>query len=144
MQTRGAIVRQAPGKYEVVDLEVDDPRPGEIQVKLVATGLCHSDDHVATGDIPVGVYPFAGGHEGAGVVTKVGRNVTGIEEGDHVILAFIPACGECPPCLKGYRSLCDRGAVLLGGNAIADGTSRVHAGTTEVSPMNLLGTFAPT
>ena len=70
MQTRGAIVRQAPGKYEVVDLEVDDPRAGEIQVKLVASGLCHSDDHVATGDIPVGVYPFAGGHEGAGIVTK--------------------------------------------------------------------------
>ena len=60
-----------------------------------------------------------------------------------MILAFIPACGECPPCLKGYRSLCDRGALLLGGKAIADGTSRVHAGSTEVSPMNLLGTVAP-
>ncbi len=63
MHTRGAVVRQAPGKYEVVDLEVDDPRAGEVQVKMVASGMCHSDDHVATGDIPVGVYPFAGGHE---------------------------------------------------------------------------------
>lgn len=80
---------------------------------------------------------------GRGVVTKVGKNVTGIEEGDHVILAFIPACGECPPCLKGFRSLCDRGAVLLGGKAIADGRSWIHAGGREVSPMNLLGTFAP-
>ena len=104
--------------------------------------MCHSDYHLTTGATPIGL-PALGGHEGAGVVTKVGKNVTGIEEGDHVILAFIPACGECPPCLKGYRSLCDRGAVLLGGKAIADGTSRVHAGTTEVSPMNLLGTFAP-
>ena len=75
-------------------------------------------------------------------MTKVGRNVTGIEEGDHVILAFIPACGQCPPCSKGYRSLCDRGAVLLGGKAIADGTSRVHAGSHEVSPMNLWARFA--
>ena len=105
-------------------------------------GVTHRDRELTTGATPIGL-PALGGHEGAGVVTKVGKNVTGIEEGDHVILAFIPACGECPPCLKGYRSLCDRGAVLLGGKAIADGTSRVHAGTTEVSPMNLLGTFAP-
>ena len=73
MQTRGAVVRQAPGKYEVVDLELDDPRPDEVQVKMVGSGLCHSDDHIATGDLPVGIYPFAGGHEGAGIVTKVGR-----------------------------------------------------------------------
>ena len=68
MQTRGAIVRQAPGKYEVVDLEVDDPRENEVQVKMVASGMCHSDDHPATGDMPVGIYPMAGGHEGAGIV----------------------------------------------------------------------------
>src|SRR6476659_620022 len=88
MQTRGAIVRQAPGKYEVVDLEVDDPGPGEIQVKLVASGLCHSDEHIATGDIPVGVYPFAGGHEGAGIVSKAGSNNKGLKEGDHVVFSF--------------------------------------------------------
>ena len=79
MQTRGAIVRQAPGKYEVVDLEVDDPRENEIQVQLVASGMCHSDDHVAKGDIPVGVFPFAGGHEGAGIVTKAALNTKGIK-----------------------------------------------------------------
>ena len=114
----------------------------EVQIRVHAAGMCHSDYHLTTGATPIGL-PALSGHEGAGVVTKVGKNVTGIEEGDHVILAFIPACGECQPCLKGYRSLCDRGAVLLGGKAIADGTSRVHAGSTEVSPMNLLGTFAP-
>ena len=102
MQTRGAIVRQAPGKYEVVDLEVDDPRPGEIQVKLVASGLCHSDDHVATGDIPVGVYPFAGGHEGAGIVTQAAPNNKGIKEGDHVVFSFLPSCGHCRWCASGH------------------------------------------
>jgi S-(hydroxymethyl)glutathione dehydrogenase / alcohol dehydrogenase len=104
--------------------------------------MCHSDYHPTTGATPIGL-PALGGHEGAGVVTKVGKGVTGIAEGDHVILAFIPACGQCPPCLKGFRSLCDRGAVLLGGKAIADGTCRVRAGSHDVSPMNLLGTFAP-
>ena len=107
-----------------------------------AAGMCHSDYHLTTGATPIGL-PALGGHEGAGVVTKVGKGVTGIAEGDHVILAFIPACGQCPPCLKGFRSLCDRGAMLLGGKAIADGTCRVRAGSHDVSPMNLLGTFAP-
>src|ERR1700745_2927154 len=92
MQTRGAVIRQTPGKYEVVDLEVDDPQPGEIQVKLVASGLCHSGEHIATGDIPVGVYPFAGGHEGAGIVTKAGANNKGLKEGDHVVFSFLPSC----------------------------------------------------
>ncbi|MBV8964812.1 MAG: NDMA-dependent alcohol dehydrogenase, partial [Mycobacteriaceae bacterium] len=114
----------------------------EVQIRMHAAGMCHSDYHLVNGNTPI-VLPALGGHEGAGVVTKVGKGVTGIHEGDHVILAFIPACGQCRPCLKGFRSLCDRGAVLLGGKAIADGTSRVHAGSTEVSPMNLLGTFAP-
>ncbi|MHA6796381.1 NDMA-dependent alcohol dehydrogenase [Pseudonocardia bannensis] len=122
MLTRGAIVRQAPGKYEVVDLEVDDPRPGEIQVKMVASGLCHSDDHIATGDIPVGVYPFAGGHEGAGIVTKAGENTKGIKEGDHVVFSFLPACGHCRWCASGMQNLCDLGAGLLAGSRWGDPT----------------------
>lgn len=66
MKTRGAVVRRAPGKYEVVDLDLDAPRQGELMIKMSASGMCHSDDHIATGDMPVGVYPFCGGHEGAG------------------------------------------------------------------------------
>jgi len=143
MKTKGALLWELNSPFRVDEIEIGDPVADEVQIRMHAAGMCHSDYHLTTGATPIGL-PALGGHEGAGVVTKVGKNVTGIEEGDHVILAFIPACGECPPCLKGYRSLCDRGAVLLGGKAIADGTSRVHAGTTEVSPMNLLGTFAPT
>ncbi len=93
----------------VDEIELGDPVADEVRIRMHAAGMCHSDYHLTTGATPIGL-PALGGHEGAGVVTKVGKNVTGIEEGDHVILAFIPACGECPPCLKGYRSLCDRGA----------------------------------
>ncbi len=142
MKTKGALLWELNSPFKVDEIELGDPVADEVQIRMHAAGMCHSDYHITTGATPIGL-PALGGHEGAGVVTKVGKNVTGIEEGDHVILAFIPACGVCPPCLKGFRSLCDRGAVLLGGKAIADGTSRIHAGSHEVSPMNLLGTFAP-
>ncbi|MDZ7883956.1 MAG: NDMA-dependent alcohol dehydrogenase [Mycobacterium sp.] len=142
MKTKGALLWELNSPFKVDEIDLGDPVADEVQIQMHAAGMCHSDYHITTGATPIGL-PALGGHEGAGVVSKVGKNVTGIAEGDHVILAFIPACGTCPPCLKGFRSLCDRGAVLLGGKAIADGTSRIHAGSHEVSPMNLLGTFAP-
>lgn len=142
MKTKGALLWELNTPFRVDEIELGDPVADEVQIRMHAAGMCHSDYHLTTGATPIAL-PALGGHEGAGVITKVGKNVTGIEEGDHVILAFIPACGECPPCMKGFRSLCDRGALLLGGKAIADGTSRIHSGTHEVSPMNLLGTFAP-
>lgn len=142
MKTKGALLWELNQGFRVDEIELGDPVADEVQIRVHAAGMCHSDYHLTTGATPIGL-PALGGHEGAGVITKVGKGVTGLEEGDHVILAFIPACGACPPCLKGFRSLCDRGAVLLGGKAIADGTSRIHAGAHEVAPMNLLGTFAP-
>ncbi|MCU4185356.1 NDMA-dependent alcohol dehydrogenase [Acidiferrimicrobium sp. IK] len=120
MRTRGAVVTKAPGTYEVIEMELDDPRQGEIRVKMVASGLCHSDDHLATGDIPVGVYPFAGGHEGAGIVDKVGPNTPGFEEGDHVVFSFLPGCGRCRWCAAGMQNLCDLGAGLLLGSRFED------------------------
>ncbi|MBW0092582.1 NDMA-dependent alcohol dehydrogenase [Pseudonocardia sp. KRD-184] len=147
MQTRGAIVRQAPGKYEVVDLEVDDPRPGEVQVKLVASGLCHSDDHIATGDIPVGVYPFAGGHEGAGIVTAAPPNHKGIKEGDHVVFSFLPSCGHCRWCASGQQNLCDLGAGLLAGSRWEDTSSfrlKLAGSDTPVGQMCGISTFVET
>lgn len=145
MQTRGAIVRQAPGKYEVVDLNVDDPRPGEVQVKLVASGLCHSDDHIATGDIPVGVYPFAGGHEGAGIVTAAPPNHKGIKEGDHVVFSFLPSCGHCRWCSSGQQNLCDLGAGLLAGTRWEEPTTRLQLlDGTPVGQMCGISTFVET
>ena len=147
MQTRGAIIRQAPGKYEVVDLEVDDPRDGEVQVKLIASGLCHSDDHVATGDIPVGIYPFAGGHEGAGIVTKAGDNTKGLKEGDHVVFSFLPSCGHCRWCASGMQNLCDLGAGLLQGSRWGDPTDfrlKLADGGGPVGQMCGISTFCET
>jgi S-(hydroxymethyl)glutathione dehydrogenase/alcohol dehydrogenase len=146
MKTRGAVVRQAPGKFEVVDLEVEDPRTEELQVKMVATGLCHSDDHISTGDIPVGCYPMAGGHEGGGIVTKAGENSKGISEGDHVVFSFLPACGHCRWCAQGMQNLCDLGAGLLAGSRWTDPTSyRVHTPDgANVGQMCGVSTFCET
>jgi len=118
---------QAPGIYEVTDLEVDDPRQGELRIRMVACGLCHSDDHVATGDMPVGTYPVCGGHEGAGVVESVGANTPGWQAGDHVIFSFMPSCGRCRWCATGRQNLCDLGAAMLSGARFDDPTSfRLH------------------
>ncbi len=144
MRTRGAVINKAPGKFEVVDLELDDPRQGEILVRLVASGLCHSDDHLATGDIPVAVYPFCGGHEGAGVVEAVGPNTGGFEVGDHVVFSFLPGCGRCRWCAAGMQNLCDLGAGLLTGARPEDPTSfRLHTlDGADVGQMCGISTFS--
>jgi NDMA-dependent alcohol dehydrogenase len=115
-------------------------------VKLTASGLCHSDDHVATGDIPVGVYPFAGGHEGAGIVTKAAPNHKGIKEGDHVVFSFLPSCGHCRWCASGQQNLCDLGAGLLAGSRWEDPTDyRLKLGDgTPVGQMCGISTFLET
>jgi NDMA-dependent alcohol dehydrogenase len=141
MRTRGAVLRQAPGTYEVVELELDDPRSGEIQVELAASGLCHSDDHMATGDLDAGIYPFAGGHEGAGVVTAVGPTTSGFREGDHVVLA-VPGCGHCRWCAAGQQNLCDLGAMTLAGCRFDDPTSyRLSLDGQPVGQMCGISTF---
>ncbi|KAA5827038.1 NDMA-dependent alcohol dehydrogenase [Saccharopolyspora hirsuta] len=143
MKTKAALLH-GPGKdWEVDEIELGDPVAGEVQVRLAASGLCHSDEHLRTGASPAAFYPVVGGHEGAGVVTKVGPEVSGFKEGDHVVLAFIPGCGTCRPCARGMQNLCDAGAGLLTGRAISDGTYRVTHRGNPVVPMCLLGTFAP-
>lgn len=144
MRTRGAVIKQVPGAYEVVDIELDDPRQGELLVQMVASGLCHSDDHVATGDIPVPVYPFCGGHEGAGVVAQVGSHTPGWNVGDHVVFSFLPACGRCRWCAAGMQNLCDLGAGVLSGARFDDSTSfRMHLPDgSPVGQMCGISTFA--
>jgi NDMA-dependent alcohol dehydrogenase len=143
VKTKGAILWGVGEEWSVEEIEIGDPREGEVTVELAASGLCHSDEHLVTGGTPVAFYPVIGGHEGAGVVTKVGPGVTGLKEGDHVVTAFIPACGQCPPCSRGQQNLCDLGAGLLAGTAISDGSYRVQARGKDVIPMCLLGTFSP-
>ncbi|WP_420451200.1 NDMA-dependent alcohol dehydrogenase [Ilumatobacter sp.] len=141
MQTKAAILWETNTPWSVEDIELDEPKAGEVQVKLAASGMCHSDEHLYTGDLPFEL-PIIGGHEGAGVVTKVGPEVSWLEEGDHVVFGFIPACGRCPSCSTGHQNLCDLGALMGAGKQITDGTSRHHAQGKDLSLMCILGTFA--
>ena len=84
MKTRAAVLRDVGKDFEIVELDLDEPKAGEVLVRFVASGLCHSDDHLRTGDIPVR-YPIVGGHEGAGIVERVGPGVTRLAVGDHVV-----------------------------------------------------------
>ncbi|MCJ0903368.1 NDMA-dependent alcohol dehydrogenase [Rhodococcus sp. ARC_M6] len=143
MKTKGAILWGLGEKWSVEEIEIGEPVAGEVQIRMEAAGMCHSDHHIVTGATPMASFPAMGGHEGSGVITKVGAEVHGLEVGDHVVLSFIPACGTCPACSGGHQNLCDLGMGLLSGQAISDGTYRIQARGENVIPMCLLGTFSP-
>lgn len=154
MKSKAAILWETHTKWSVEEIELDPPSAGEVMVKLAASGLCHSDEHVVTGDMVVDPeiaqafglkqLPVIGGHEGAGEVVEVGANVTGLAPGDHVVLSFIPSCGRCPSCAMGQQHLCDLGAFLLAGRQVTDFTARHHASDgTDLGVMCCIGTFEP-
>jgi S-(hydroxymethyl)glutathione dehydrogenase/alcohol dehydrogenase len=140
VKTRAAVLRGIGNKWEVEDLELDDPKPGEVLVRLAASGLCHSDEHLVTGDIPI-PFPVVGGHEGAGTIHKLGPGVTEVAVGDPVVLSFLPSCGRCTYCAKGKTNLCDLGAAIIQGPQL-DGTYRFHSASESFGQMCLLGTFS--
>ena len=125
MQTQAAVLWDYGRDWEIEELTLDEPREGEVLVRLAASGLCHSDEHLRIGDLPMEALPAIGGHEGAGVVEAVGPGVRSVAEGDHVVLSFIPACGKCHWCAIGRENLCEQGAGIQVGLQ-RDGT----AGTT--------------
>ncbi|WP_032374086.1 NDMA-dependent alcohol dehydrogenase [Rhodococcoides fascians] len=139
---RGAIINEVGGKWVVEDLELAEPGPGEIRIKIMASGLCHSDDHLVTGDIP-NTLPLVGGHEGSGIIDAVGVGVTNLKVGDHVATAYLPACGKCAWCAQGMQYICDTGAGMDAGMML-DGTPRFFRASDKqgVGAMQRLGTFA--
>jgi S-(hydroxymethyl)glutathione dehydrogenase / alcohol dehydrogenase len=143
MKTKGALIWEFNQPWSIEEIEIGDPHKNEVKIQMEAAGMCHSDHHLVTGDIPMMGFPVLGGHEGAGIVTEVGPGVDDLAPGDHVVLSFIPSCGQCPTCQSGMRNLCDLGAGLLGGAAVSDGTYRIQARGQNVYPMTLLGTFSP-
>jgi NDMA-dependent alcohol dehydrogenase len=140
VKTRAAVMWEAGKPWDIVELDLDEPKAGEVLVKFVASGLCRSDDHLRTGDLP-SRYPIVGGHEGAGIVEKVGEGVYDIAPGDHVVCSFLPTCGKCRWCSTGHQNLCDLGAMLLDG-CLPDGTFRFHSGEQDLGGMCMLGTFS--
>lgn len=143
MKTKGALIWEFNQPWSVEEIEIGDPRKDEVKIQMEAAGMCRSDHHLVTGDIPMAGFPVLGGHEGAGIVTEVGPGVDDFAPGDHVVLAFIPSCGKCPSCQAGMRNLCDLGAGLLAGESVTDGSFRIQARGQNVYPMTLLGTFSP-
>ncbi|MCC6433912.1 MAG: NDMA-dependent alcohol dehydrogenase [Acidimicrobiales bacterium] len=151
MKMKAAIIWAPQTDWSVEEVELDPPKAGEVLVKLVGSGLCHSDEHLLTGDMTVpdetakelGLqqFPVIGGHEGAGEVVEVGPGVTSLQPGDHVVFGFIPACGRCPSCSTGHQNLCDLGAFLLAGRQVTDFTARHHARGQDLGIMCCIGTF---
>ncbi len=135
---RAAILYEVGGPWKVEDIVLDDPKNGEVQVALTSSGLCHSDEHLLTGDMPSAI-PIIGGHEGAGVITHIGPDVQHLAVGDHVVFSFMPSCGRCHWCSIGKTNLCDSGATIVTG----DGTYNVHSKDgVGLAKMCGLGTFA--
>ncbi len=140
MKTKAAVLYGTNEKWQVEEVELDAPHTREVLVKLTASGLCHSDEHLVTGDIPI-PFPVIGGHEGAGIVVEVGPEVDHVKEGDSVVLSFLPACGRCSYCARGMQNLCDLGMFLINGPQL-DGTYRFRSRGQDVGQMCLLGTFS--
>jgi S-(hydroxymethyl)glutathione dehydrogenase/alcohol dehydrogenase len=142
------------GDWHTETIEIDEPHAFEVKVKMSFAGLCHSDEHIRTGDMAPGdalvemltgrtsMYPVIGGHEGSGVVESVGPNVTSLVPGDHVAVSFVPSCGRCEYCVSGRPYICDLGAHTLVGPMISDGTWRHHLGDDFLNRVCQLGTFA--
>ena len=141
MKTRAAVLMEQPAEWQVIDADLDAPRDFEVLVRIVASGLCHSDDHVAKADGVVPHFPYCGGHEAAGIVEAVGPGVRSVRPGDHVVSSFIPGCGRCRWCASGRQNLCNNGAVL-GQGGMLDGSFRLHYEGTGVARSSLIGAFA--
>ena len=124
MKTRAAVAFAAGKPLEVVEVDLDGPKAGEVLVEIKATGICHTDEFTLSGSDPEGAFPAILGHEGAGVVVEVGPGVTGLEVGDHVIPLYTPECRECEYCLNPKTNLCQKIRSTQGRGVMPDGTSR--------------------
>jgi NDMA-dependent alcohol dehydrogenase len=142
MRSRAAVLWGPKQDWKIETVDLGDPVRHEVRVRLAASGLCHSDEHLVTGDNRFAAFPIVGGHEGAGVVEAVGPGVETLAVGDHVVLSWIPSCGRCRPCVLGEQRLCENGAAIGAGKALSDGTNRIHLWGRPAAAFCLLGTFA--
>ncbi len=154
MRSRAAILYAYGGPWAVEEFELDPPRTGEVLLRLAATGLCHSDEHIKQGKlappmsflffhIKAAMSPTIGGHEGSGMVVEVGPGVTQFSPGDHVVTSFVAVCGQCRWCAAGMEYLCDKGAGTLAPGMPTDGTFRHHSlDGRDLGHVSKIGAFA--
>src|SRR5690242_15233714 len=142
MDVRAAVAVAAGKPLEIMTVQLEGPKAGEVLVEIKATGLCHTDDFTLSGDDPEGIFPAILGHEGAGVVVDVGPGVTSVKKGDHVIPLYTPECRQCPSCLSRKTNLCTAIRATQGKGLLPDGTSRFSLGGKPLYHYMGCSTFA--
>jgi len=142
MKTRAAVAVAAGKPLEIMEVDLDGPRDGEVLVEIKATGICHTDEFTLSGADPEGLFPAILGHEGAGVVVDVGKGVTSLKKGDHVIPLYTPECRQCPSCLSRKTNLCTAIRATQGQGVMPDGTSRFSIGKDNIHHYMGCSTFS--
>jgi S-(hydroxymethyl)glutathione dehydrogenase/alcohol dehydrogenase len=132
MKTRAAVAWEAGKPLEIEMIDLDGPKSGEVLLRIVASGVCHTDAFTLSGEDPEGLFPAVLGHEGGAIVEEVGAGVTSLKPGDHVIPLYTPECGECSFCTSGKTNLCQAIRATQGQGLMPDGTSRFSAGGKPV------------
>src|SRR5471030_3170943 len=128
MQVKAAVAHKAGAPLTIETVDLAGPKAGEVLVEIKATGICHTDEFTRSGADPEGLFPAILGHEGAGVVVEVGKDVTSLKKGDHVIPLYTPECRQCEYCLSGKTNLCQAIRVTQGQGVMPDGSSRFSLG----------------
>jgi alcohol dehydrogenase len=154
MRTRGAVLHGVGKPWSVEEFELDHPKAGEVLLKNVAAGMCHSDEHIVTGDLSAPndvmtsmgmpeMFPLIGGHEGSAVVLEIGEGVTEFKPGDHVVMSFVASCGRCRWCASGTQYLCDAGSLTMVPGMPTDKTFRHHTLSGHgLGHLSKIGAFA--
>ena len=142
MDVRAAVAIAAGKPLEITTVQLEGPREGEVLVEIKATGVCHTDEFTLSGADPEGLFPAILGHEGAGVVVDIGKGVTSVKKGDHVIPLYTPECRQCPSCLSRKTNLCTAIRATQGQGLMPDGTSRFSIGGKPIHHYMGTSTFA--
>jgi S-(hydroxymethyl)glutathione dehydrogenase/alcohol dehydrogenase len=142
MKSRAAVAWEAGKPLSVETVDVDGPKSGEVLVRIVATGVCHTDAFTLSGADPEGLFPAILGHEGGGIVEEIGPDVTSVKPGDHVIPLYTPECGHCNYCTSGKTNLCQAIRVTQGQGLMPDGTSRFSSGDKMIHHYMGTSTFS--
>ncbi len=138
---KAAVLHKLGGPFVIEDVDLEPPGPGEVKVRMVAAGVCHSDWHMVTGALRR-PFPVVLGHEGAGIVEELGSGVTSVKPGDHIILNWSPDCGTCFYCTRGKRNLCETFRPARRAGTMLDGTSRLRLNGEAICQFSTVSTFA--